>query len=100
MSQTTDTPTTTQKPWHQSKIILLSLAAVLVYGLDALTGFLTGSGVTPEQIQVIRDTQPDIAEAVEEYKSGSNVLQTTLGVLLPALIAVVRRWWTNIPLLR
>lgn len=72
----------------------------MVYGLDALTGFLTGSGVTPEQIQVIRDTQPDIAEAVEEYKSGSNVLQTTLGVLLPALIAVVRRWWTNIPLLR
>jgi hypothetical protein len=103
MLQTTDTPTTTTpqaKPWYFSKIILLSIVGVITYGLDAVTGFLTGAGVTPEQIQIIRDTQPQIAEAVEQYKSGSNILQTTLGVLLPAAIAVVRKWWTNIPLLR
>jgi len=101
MSQTTDTPTTPQeKPWYSSKIILLSGAAILVYGSNALTGFLTGAGITQDQIEIIRATQPQIAEAVDEYKAGSNILQTTLGVLLPAVIAVVRKWWTNIPLLR
>lgn len=95
-----DTPTPTAKPWHQSKIILLAGASVLIFGGNALSGFLTGAGVTPEQIDVIRSQQPQIAEAVEQFKTGQNILNTILGALMPALIMIARRWWTNIPLLR
>lgn len=94
------TTTPTAKPWYKSKIILLAAAAVLVYGSSLLITFLSGAGVTPEQIQVIADTQPDIADAIQQYKDGQNILSVTLGVLFPAIIAVVRRWWTNIPLLK
>lgn len=95
---TTTTPTA--KPWYKSKIILLAVSAALVYGANLLTGFLSGAGVTPEQIQVIADTQPEIADAIQQYKDGQNILSVTLGVLFPAIITVVRRWWTNIPLLQ
>lgn len=95
-----ETPTPTTKPWWQSKIILLAGASALIFGGNALTGFLTGAGVTPEQIDIIRTTQPQIAEAIQQFESGQNILNTILGVLMPALIAVARKWWTNIPLLR
>ena len=96
-----DTPAPTPaKPWYQSKIILLAGASALIFGGNALSGFLTGAGVTPEQIDIIRATQPQIAEAVEQFKGGQNILNTILGVLMPALIAIARRWWTNIPLLQ
>lgn len=95
----TETPTTA-KPWYKSKIILLAVSAVAVFGTNALTGFLTGSGVTPEQIEVIRTVEPQIADAVEQYKNGNNILSVTVGVLIPALIAVARKWFTNVPLLK
>ena len=90
---------TTKKPWWQSKIILLALGSILVYGGNAVTGVLTGAGVTPDQIDVIRQTQPDIAESVEQLRNGSNAIQVILGGIIPAVIIVVRKWFTNIPFL-
>lgn len=93
------TPTST-KPFWKSKIILLSVASILIYGANFLTGFLTGSGVTDEQLDAIRQSQPAIADSVEQLQHGSNVIQVILGGIVPALIAVARKWFTNIPFLR
>ena len=101
MENTTQTPTPApSKPWYQSKIILLAGTAVLVYGSNAMTGFLTGAGVTPEQIEVIRSTQPQIADAVEQFKTGQNVLSTIVGGVIPLLIVIARKWFNTISLLR
>lgn len=97
---TIQTPTPTAKPWYTSKIILLAGASVLVYGGNALTGFLTGAGVTPEQIEVIRSTQPAIAQTIEDFKSGQNILSTIVGGVIPVLIVIARKWWTTISLLK
>lgn len=90
----------TSKPWYQSKIILLSLSSVAVYGGTWLYNYLSGAGVTPEQIDVIRTTQPQIADAVEEFKTGQNVLNTVIGLVIPSAIAIARRWFTNITFLQ
>jgi len=101
MNNTTQTSTpATSKPWYQSKIILLAGSAGLVYGGNALTGFLTGAGVTPEQIEVIRSTQPQIADAVEQFKSGQNVLTIIVGAVIPVLIVIARKWFNTISMLR
>ena len=93
-------PTTTTKPWWKSKIILLALASALLFGGNALTGFLTGNGVTPEQLDAIKQTQPAIADSVDQLQHGGNVIQVILGAIVPALIFIARKWFTNIPLLR
>lgn len=91
---------TPAKPWWQSKIILLALSSILLFGGNALTGFLTGSGVTPEQLDALKQAQPDIANSVEQLQHGGNVIQVILGGIVPALIVIARKWFTNIPFLR
>lgn len=88
------------KPWYKSKIILLSIGGILVYGAGAVTNFLALNGVTPEQLEVLRTTQPQIAEGIEQLKSGGNAFQIIAGLFVPAAIAIARKWFTNIPLLR
>lgn len=82
------------KKWYQSKIVLFSLTVFLTVSADLLTGFLTGNGVTPEQIQAIELAQPDVAAAVERLQNGENILQV-IASLFPALIMVLRVWFTS-----
>jgi hypothetical protein len=82
-----------KKPWYKSKIVLLALAAVLTIGGNALYGFLSGQGVTPEQLDAVANTQPAIAEAIKEYQEGQGILNS-LSVVIFAAIAVIRRWFT------
>jgi hypothetical protein len=82
------------KKWYQSKIILLSLSTALVVGGNLLTGFLTGQGVTPEQLNAIAAAEPEVAEAVQRVQAGENILQIIAG-LFPIAIMVLRLWFTN-----
>lgn len=87
-----DTPTA--KKWYQSKIFLLGVVLALVGGTDLAFGWLSGSGVTAEQINVIDATLPGTAEAVKDAVAGKNYfgIITALGGFLTA---IWRAWFTN-----
>lgn len=82
------------KKWYQSKIALLGLTLVLVFGSNLLLGFLGGQGVSLEQIQAVEQTQPIIAQAIKDYQSGGNIL-SLVGAIGGALIIVARVWFTT-----
>lgn len=82
------------KKWYQSKIVLFGLTLVLVYGSNLLLGFISGNGVTLEQIQAVEQTQPDFAEAVKKLQNGGNILDV-IGLLGGALIVLARVWFTQ-----
>lgn len=83
-----------KKPWYKSKIMLLVYGFLATIGTNLLTGFLTGQGVTPDQLEAVRSTQPEIADAVSSAQSGQNVIQA-LWALSLALIGVARLWFTK-----
>lgn len=87
-----DTPTT--KKWYQSKIFLLAVVMALVGATDLATGWLSGAGVTPEQIQVIDATLPGTADAVKDAVAGKNYfgIITTIGGFVTA---IWRAWFTS-----
>lgn len=83
-----------KKPWYKSKIFLLSGALALVGGTDLAFGWLSGQGVTPEQINVIDATLPGTADAIKDAVAGKNYLGiiTALGGFLGA---IWRAWFTS-----
>lgn len=87
-----DTPTT--KKWYQSKIFLLGVVMALVGGTDLAFGWLSGAGVTPEQISVIDATLPGTADAVKDAVAGKNyfAIITAVGGFFTA---IWRAWFTT-----
>lgn len=83
-----------QKKWYQSKIVLFSLSTLLIVGGNLLTGFITGQGVTPDQLAAIETAEPEVAEAVQRLQSGESILQVIAG-LFPVLILILRVWFTS-----
>ena len=82
------------KKWYQSKIVLLSLSTILVVGGNILTGFLTGQGVTPEQLDAVAAAEPEVAKAIERVQAGDSILQI-VAALFPTIILILRVWFTN-----
>lgn len=82
------------KKWYQSKIVLLSLSTILIVGGNLLTGFLTGQGVTPEQLDAVAAAEPEVAEAIERVQTGDSILQIVAG-LFPTLVLILRVWFTS-----
>lgn len=82
------------KKWYQSKLFLLCAVLALVGGTDLAFGWLSGAGVTPEQIQVIDATLPGTADAVKEAIDGKNYLGiiTAIGGFIGA---IWRYWFTT-----
>jgi hypothetical protein len=85
------------KKWYQSKIVLFSASTLLLVGGDLLTGFLTASEVTPEQLAAIEQAGPQVVEAVHDIKAGENVFQT-IASIFPAIILILRVWFTATPI--
>lgn len=83
-----------KKPWYKSKIFLLAVTAVATIGTNLLTGFITGNGVTQDQIEAVAATQPAIATAIENTQNGGNILQS-LSTLAFGLIGLWRLWFTK-----
>ena len=83
-----------KKKWYQSKIFLLAVAALATVGTNLANGWLSGQGVTTEQIDAVAATQPAVAEAIEKYQHGQGILQSIM-TLSFAAIAVFRSWFTN-----
>lgn len=83
-----------KKPWYKSKIFLLAVTAVFTIGTNLATGWVTGQGVTPDQIDAVANTQPAVAEAIHDYQAGQGLLNS-ISILAFAAIAVFRRWFTS-----
>lgn len=84
-----------KKPFWKSKIILLALTLIGVFGGNYLFRFL-GANVTQEQIDAIAQSQPMVAEIIERLKNGESVI-SLLGSIVGVLILVARAWFTNTP---
>jgi len=84
----------TTKKWYQSKIFLLAAVMGLVGGADLAFGWLSGSGVTAEQINIIDATLPGTADAVKDAVAGKNYLGviTAIGGFVTA---IWRAWFTS-----
>ena len=84
----------TTKKWYQSKIFLLAAVMALVGATDLAFGWLSGTGITPEQIQVIDATLPGTADAVKDAVAGKNyfAIITAMGGFVTA---IWRAWFTS-----
>lgn len=81
---------TTVKPWYNSKIVLFCMTALFVFaGI-----FVTQSGITPAQVDVIATSYPDVADAIKEYKINNNLF-ALLGTFVSVVVAVLRVWFTK-----
>lgn len=83
-----------EKKWYQSKIFLLAAVMALVGGTDLAFGWLSGAGVTAEQIQVIDATVPGTADAVKDAVAGKNYFGI-ITVLGGFVTAIWRAWFTQ-----
>lgn len=83
-----------KKPWYLSKIFMLSAILAVVYGTDAFFGFISGAGVTPDQIEVIYSTKPEIAQAVQDLQDG-RPWYSVIGIVGTVAVAIFRKWFTT-----
>ena len=84
----------TKKKWYQSKIVLLASAGALIFITNLATKWLTGSGVTAEQMAIIQSQYPTIANAVKSLDSGASII-TVLGAVINPIIVIWRIWFTG-----
>ncbi len=84
---------TEKKPWYQSKIILLALTLVSVFGGNLLFKFVSGN-ITPDQLNAIQTSQPQVIEIIDRLKNGENIF-SVIGSVVGVLILVFRAWFTT-----
>lgn len=91
-----DTPTDpAKKTWYKSKIILLALTIVAVFGGNYLFHFL-GANISQEQLDAIAQSQPAVADLIERYRSGESIY-SLIGAAVGVLFVVFRAWFTTTP---
>lgn len=88
------TTTLPKKPWYQSKIILLALSGILVFGTNLLNGWLTGQGVTQDQLDSLTTTAPTIVDTVQRISAGESILNF-IGIAYSAVMLIFRKWFTS-----
>lgn len=87
-------PNMEKKPWYQSKIVLLGLAMVTVFGSNLLNGWLTNLGVQPDQMELLQLTYPDMADAFRKASEGGTWL-SAIGTIGGGLVVILRKWFTT-----
>jgi hypothetical protein len=93
-----NTPATEKKPWYTSKTIMFALVSLLVFGGNYAFGWISGQGVTPEQIAAVKAAEPQVYEIVDRVQSGESILNM-LGIIVSIAIGLLRAW-TNTGLKR
>ena len=83
-----------KKPWYRSKIFVLGVVMGMVGVTDLATGWLSGQGVTSDQINVIQTALPAASENIKDAIAAKNYF----GIITAAggfLTAIWRKWFTN-----
>jgi len=83
-----------KKPWWKSKIALMGIVLAAVGVGNLAFGFVSGQGVTPDQIAAIQTNYPAIADNVRDAANGGNIFTAITGVG-GALVSIWRIWYTN-----
>lgn len=86
--------TSTTKKWYQSKLVLLGLVMAIVGGVYLAYHWLSGAGVTPEQINAIETALPGTADAVKQAIEEKNYL-AALTAIGGFLAFIWRTWFTE-----
>lgn len=83
-----------KKKWWQSKIALLGIVMGTIGLSDLSFGWLSGQGVTTEQIQAVQTALPNVAEQIKDAVAAKNYFGviTSLGGFVTAIWRV---WYTN-----
>jgi hypothetical protein len=84
-----------KKPWYSSKIVLLAIALIAVFGGNLLTGFVSGQ-ITQEQLDAIRASYPQAVDIIKRLLAGESILSVA-GSVIGLLILVARAWFTRVP---
>ncbi len=83
-----------KKPWYKSKIILLALSSLMLFGSNWLTGWLTSQGVSQEQLDALSQAQPQVTDVVQRVQGGESIL-SVLGAIISIAILIFRTWFTD-----
>lgn len=90
-SMSTDTTT---KKWYQSKIFLLGVVMALVGATDFAFGWLSGQGVSADQVSIIQNTLPGVADGVKDAVEARNYFQI-ITVVGGFITSIWRYWFTS-----
>ena len=83
-----------KKPWWKSKIALMGIVLAAVGVGNLAFGFVSGQGVTPDQIAAIQTNYPAIADNVRDAANGGNIFTALTGIG-GAFVSIWRIWYTN-----
>lgn len=83
-----------KKPWYKSKIFLLAVVMGVIGATDLAFGWLSGQGITAEQVQVVQTTLPNLSGDIKDAIEGKNYfgIITAVGGFVTA---IWRKWFTN-----
>lgn len=83
-----------KKPWYKSKITLLGVVIGTIGLTDLSFGWLSGQGVTAEQIQAVQTVLPNVSEQIKDAVEAKNYfgIITAVGGFVTAIWRV---WFTN-----
>jgi len=83
-----------KKPWYKSKIALLGIVMGTIGLTDLSFHWLTGAGVTADQIAAVKTALPDVANNIQQAVESRNYfgIITAVGGYLGAIWRV---WFTS-----
>lgn len=61
-----------KKPWYKSKITLLGILLGIIGVTDLTFGWLTGQGVTEDQIAAVQIAAPSAIDQIKAAEEGNN----------------------------
>ena len=83
-----------KKPWYKSKIVLLGLVMALIGLSDLAFGWISGQGVTAEQVQIIDTQLPNLSGQIKAAIEGKNYF-AIISALGGFVTAIWRIWFTD-----
>lgn len=84
-----------KKPWYKSKIVAAGLVLILTAVSDAVFGFVSGNGITVDQVQVIQTAYPAAAEGIKDAVAANDVFRA-LSAATGFLVAIWRVWFSPV----
>lgn len=84
-----------KKPWYKSKIVAAGLILAATAIGDAALGFVSGNGITVDQVQAIQTAYPAAARGVEDAVAANDVFRA-LSAITGFLVAIWRVWFSPV----
>ncbi|MEZ4925583.1 MAG: hypothetical protein R3A50_04855 [Saprospiraceae bacterium] len=83
-----------KKPWWKSKIALLGIVMGTIGLSDLSFGWLSGQGVSTEQIQAVQTALPNLADQIHDAVVGKNYF-AIISAVGGYVTAIWRIWFTD-----